>query len=212
MLSERTRNKHAKRHRKKRILPKIFALLLAAVCVFCGIKLGKTLFERTSVSERSFPLLLQADPRWADAPYGGSTVEASGCGPTCLSMVYIGLTGDWSMTPDAVAAFAAENGYYVSGVGTSWDLMSSGAESLGLNADELPSGEAGIKRELEKKHPIICSVGPGDFTYEGHFIVLTEYTSDGMIRVNDPNSEYTSAELWSFERLQPQINAMWVYS
>ena len=204
--------RHARRRRKKRIFPKFMLFVLAAACVVCGLKLGKTIFERTSFSERSFELLLQADPRWADAPYGSSTVSASGCGPTCLSMVYIGLTGDWSMTPDAMSLFADENGYYIDSVGTSWSLMDNGAEELGLNAEEIPLNEDIIKRELEKKHPIICSVGPGDFTVEGHFIVLVEYTEDNMIRVNDPNSEYTSAQLWSYERLAPQINAMWAYS
>ena len=41
----------------------------------------------------------------------------TGCGPTVLSMVVSGLTGDSSITPYVVARYAQENGYYVSGTG-----------------------------------------------------------------------------------------------
>ena len=57
--------------------------------------------------EESFPLLLQWDKRWGYAPYGGSIIGLSGCGPTCLSMVLITLTGNETQTPAQVAQFSA---------------------------------------------------------------------------------------------------------
>ncbi len=35
------------------------------------------------------PFLYQIDPQWSDEPYAGGNIHENGCGPTCLSMVYI---------------------------------------------------------------------------------------------------------------------------
>ena len=49
----------------------------------------------------------------------------------------------------------------------------------------------------------------GDFTTEGHFIVLTGY-ENGEIKVNDPNCR-TRSTLWDYEELQGQIRNLWVF-
>ena len=64
---------------------------------------------------------------------------------------------------------------------------------------------------MENNHPIICSVGPGDFTDAGHFIVIVGYDENGYI-VNDPNSPAKSSREWSFDQLSSQIKVMWEYS
>lgn len=156
------------------------------------------------------PLLLQWDTRWAYVPYGDSDVGQSGCAPTCLSMVIVALTGDTEATPNAVAAYSENNGYYVKGTGTSWSLMTDGSSSFDISSRELPLSKSVIFSELESGHPIICSLRPGDFTTTGHFIVLTEVV-DGEIRVNDPNSKARSSKLWSFETLEGQIKNLWVF-
>ncbi len=43
------------------------------------------------------PCLYQIDPQWSDEPYAGGNIHENGCGPTCLSMVYISLTGKTGM-------------------------------------------------------------------------------------------------------------------
>ncbi|MFR0735127.1 MAG: hypothetical protein ACLSHU_14020 [Oscillospiraceae bacterium] len=58
----------------------------------------------------------------------------SGCGPTALSMVVIGMTGDISWNPAAVAQYAAEAGYVTENDGTAWALMSEGCSHFGLLA------------------------------------------------------------------------------
>ena len=175
-----------------------------------GAHLAQTAHYGGIDAKTGVPLLLQTDERWKSAPYGSSTVEISGCGPTCLSMVIMALTGDQSMTPDAIAQFSEQNGYYVDGVGTSWSLMTSGAKELGLKVKEVSLSENVIADKLRDGYPIICSVRQGDFTDEGHFIVLTSY-ENGTIRVNDPNSEINSIKSWSYDRLKGQISAMWTY-
>lgn len=71
--------------------------------------------------------------------------------------------------------------------------------------------EEQVGAELAAGHPIICSVGPGDFTQNGHFIVLTGY-ENGVVKVNDPFSQKNSEATWVFKDIADQIKAMWVYS
>ena len=156
------------------------------------------------------PLLLQYDTRWGYGDYGSSTVAVSGCGPTCLSMVIAGLTGENAVTPYTVAQYANAEGYYVPGSGTSWTLMSEGAVHLGVSGEELPLSQSVMERALEEGKPIICSVRPGDFTTSGHFIVITGI-KDGQFVVNDPNSTERSNRLWDYETLQPQISNLWAF-
>lgn len=157
------------------------------------------------------PRLYQSDQRWADKSYGTSKMETSGCGPTCLSMVCCGLTGKTIWNPYEVAKMAERNGYYVPGSGTSWELMMEGAEKLGLRAKEVIFDEEHIRAELKAGHPIICAVGPGDFTTEGHFIVLTGMDDQDRIRVNDPNSKENSEKNWELERIMSQVKNLWSY-
>ena len=73
--------------------------------------------------EKDFPLFLQWDPRWGYQSYGTDNIGLAGCGPTCMSMVLFYLTRDEKLTPDRVAVYSMENGYYVNGTGTAWALM-----------------------------------------------------------------------------------------
>lgn len=58
-------------------------------------------------------------------------------------------------------------------------------------------------------NPIICVVGPGDFTTTGHFIVLTQY-AEGKVRVNAPNSLRRSETMWDLPHVMEQIRNLWV--
>lgn len=158
------------------------------------------------------PYFLQWDERWGYRQYGGDYMAVNGCGPTCLSMVWCGLTGKSKWNPYKLARKAEKEGYYVKGAGTSWDLMTSGANSLGLHVENLSLNEGRILDELEQGHPIICVVGPGDFTTQGHFLVLTGVDSNGEVIINDPNSPKRSKKKWELDRLMSQTRNLWVYS
>lgn len=157
------------------------------------------------------PLFIQWDERWGYAPYGSSCVGLSGCAPTCLSMVLVGLTTDTSYSPDVVAQYAYENGYYMEGTGTAWSLMTEGSRAFGIMGSELGLDESAVMHHLENGEPIICSMRPGDFTAAGHFIVLAG-TQDGKIIVNDPNSRKRSSALWEYDTLKGQIKNLWVFT
>ena len=91
-----------------------------------------------NINKGKIPLLLQWDERWGYANYGENIIAINGCGPTALSMVLTGLKGDSSITPYKVAKYAEENGYYVSGSGSSWSLMSNAPSAFGVKSEELP--------------------------------------------------------------------------
>ena len=156
----------------------------------------------------SVPLFMQWDQRWGYMRYGSDMAAFTACGPVCLSMAAYYLTQDPNFTPDRMIRFASDNGYYVPGSGSSWTLISEGGEALGFDITELPLDESRIRANLQLGIPIICVMGPGDFTTTGHFIVLTGY-SDGMLQINDPNSIARSQQLWSYEQLKGQIRNLW---
>lgn len=157
------------------------------------------------------PLLMQWDARWGYVPYGDGMIGYTGCGPTALSMVALYLTKDAQWTPVKIAALASEKGYCVPGNGSSWTLIGEGSGLLGLKADELPLHEPSIKNALDKGEPVIAVVGPGDFTYSGHYIVITGYDENGF-QVNDCNSRENSEKLWSYDTLSGQIRNLWAMS
>ena len=161
--------------------------------------------------QQQFPLFLQWDKRWGYVSYGGSMIGLSGCGPTCLSMTLTALTRRTDQTPADIARFSEERGYYVEGSGTAWSLMTEGAAALGLSARELSLDETVMKNSLDSGRPMICSMGPGDFTTQGHFILIYGYDADGFF-VNDPNCIARSRQRWSFDKLRGQIKNLWSYS
>ena len=157
-----------------------------------------------------YPLLLQYDPRWGYALYGDEVIAVNGCGPTCLSMVIAGLTGQNTITPYTVASYAEQQGYYASDSGTSWSLMSDGAAHFDIIGEELPLSQPTMENALLSGQPIICSMRPGDFTTTGHFIVITGL-KDGKFIIKDPNSKERSSQLWDYQTLEHQISNLWAF-
>ncbi len=159
----------------------------------------------------SVPHFLQWDERWGYAPYGDDNIGIAGCGPTCLSMVYVYLTGDTSMNPKAMAEFAADYGYCEPSNGSAWALIFEGGEILGLDVEEVGLDEGLIAYHLKEGRPVIAIMGPGEFTQGGHFIVMTDYI-DGQIKVNDPNSYIRTEKLWNYDDIEDQIQGLWALS
>ena len=155
------------------------------------------------------PLFLQWDRQWGFLDYGSKPAALTGCGPTCLSMAAWYLTGNDAFSPDRMMEFAEKNGYYSPGSGSSWTLISEGAVKLGFDVTEIPLVKSRIFDNLEVGNPIICAMGPGDFTSSGHYIVLVGL-EDGLLRVNDPNSRENSGKLWKFEDIESQFRNLWV--
>lgn len=157
------------------------------------------------------PLLLQWDSRWGYYPYGESNIGIAGCGPTCMSMVILALTGNKDATPDKLADYSKKHGHYVPGSGTAWSFMTKAPAAYGVAVDTLGLDETAMKRRLDQGALIICAMRPGDFTTTGHFIVIYGYDEEGF-KVNDPNSRERSGKAWPYSRIQNQIKNIWAYT
>ena len=157
-----------------------------------------------------FPLFLQWDPRWGYASYGDdSVVGLSGCGPTALSMALWYLTGNEDLTPDKLADYSMKHGYYISGTGTAWLLMENVPPHYGIGVEQPEASEWVLDEALAGGSIVICSMGPGDFTVGGHFIVLYGRSEDGYL-LNDPNCVARSRRAWTWGELEDQIKHIWV--
>lgn len=159
---------------------------------------------------QKYPLFLQWDKRWGYEAYGDFNIALSGCGPTTLAMAAVALTEDDTITPDKVAKYSMENGYYVEGTGTAWGLMTEGCEEFGIKANELALDENVMKNQLDNGKVIICSMRPGDFTAVGHFVMIYGYDDTGFY-INDANCIYRSSRTWSFKELKNQIRILWAF-
>lgn len=162
-------------------------------------------------AQNGIPLFYQWDARWGYASYGNGCIAVDGCGVTALSMVLSGFFQDGSYTPKRIADFSSERGYFSKEEGTFWELMESGARELGLDVGKVHFSASAIQKELSEGRTIIASMGPGDFTQQGHFIVFSGLSEDGRIIVNDPNSRINSQQLWDARDLLDQTKAMWSY-
>lgn len=174
-------------------------------------KVGTTSGEIEDCELNGIPLFIQWDSRWGYASYGNDVVGLSGCGPTCMSMVIVGLTKNKDATPAALADYATEHGYYESGSGTKWTYMEEACGAYGVQGSWLPLQKETLYAELEQGHPVICAMRAGDFTAEGHYVVIAGI-EDGKLKINDPNSVKRSSELWTYEDMEGQIANLWSYS
>lgn len=157
------------------------------------------------------PYLYQRDPAWSEVPYAGESIGTSGCGPTCLSMVYVALTGKTDLSPAKMCAFS-ENGGYVEDGMTRWALLDEGASQLGLSSRIVAATPGTVATELAQGSPLILSMEPGDFTSVGHFIVACGLTSDGQLVVRDPNSPQRSHTAWDIDQVLSQARSVWSFS
>ncbi len=172
---------------------------------------SKEIFLTKEEINANAPLFLQWDRRWGYSSYGNKIVAINGCGPTCLSMVLVGILHDESMNPKVVAQYSEKMGYVTEGSGTDWGLMLDGAKALGLNAEVMPLDKNQILNALENGEQIICSMRPGDFTTTGHFIVIYG-EKDGKFLIHDPNSKERSSKEWEYDAIKTQIKNLWRYS
>lgn len=156
------------------------------------------------------PLFIQWDKRWGYDAYGNDVIGLSGCGPTCLSMIVIGLTKNQEATPDKLADYATEHGYYEQNSGTKWSFMDEVAAVYGVQGYYIYLSKDNMQEELSQGHPLVCAMRSGDFTSQGHFIVIAGMEGDKFL-VHDPNSIERSQQLWDYDILQYQISAIWAF-
>lgn len=163
------------------------------------------------VSKGNIPLLFQWDERWGYVEYCAGPFGSTGCCPTSLSMVYMGLTGKTDKTPADMAELATQNGYAADDEGTIGSFLTDMAPSLGLQCEFFAPSSALLLTYLESGYVVIVNVGPGDFTTAGHFFVATGEASDGSVKIHDPYSNANSSVTWDADVVANQSIAMYAF-
>lgn len=134
-----------------------------------------------------------------DDKYGKYTIAEAGCGPTSMAMILTYLTGE-EVTPIEAAEWSEEH-KYVNG-GTYFGYFSAISDEYGLDYTEYTESsgdritEEAICEHLRNGEKIIIHMGPGTFTNQGHYIVLTGINDDGKITIADPYTEKFNDRTW----------------
>lgn len=164
-----------------------------------------------TVEKGTVPLLFQWDTRWGYVSYCAGPIGTTGCCPTSLFMVYMGLTGKTDKTPADMAAIATSNGYAEDGQGTYATFLTDMASDFGLQCEKFLPSTQNLLTYLQSGYVVICNVGPGDFTDSGHFFVATGLADDGTVKINDPYSSVNSAKTWDATRIADQSIGMYAF-
>ncbi|MEG1745451.1 MAG: papain-like cysteine protease family protein [Raoultibacter sp.] len=164
-----------------------------------------------ALTKGTIPLLQQWDPRWGYVQYSSAPFGLTGCCPTAFSMVYMGLTGKADMTPAAMGELASNNGYMDEFKGTDGRFLLDESASLGLSCNTVPLDAGSLRLCLQAGEIVICNVGPGDFTDDGHFFVIVGLNEDGSAKINDPYSKVRSEKSWDIDVLTRQTIALYSF-
>lgn len=162
-------------------------------------------YQRT----KEIPLFVQWDKQWGYLQYGEDILGVNGDAPVCLAMAGYYLTGDEGFSPDKVAAFAEENGFYKKGKGTLSSIMKEGAEKLGLTSTVLEVTEENILSAVSEERVVICLIDKGMISTSEHYIVLRG-CEDGKLFINDPTSVVNSEKEWPSADIASAVKKAWI--
>jgi hypothetical protein len=157
------------------------------------------------------PLLMQWAWRWGFEWYGGGPRGLTGCAPTCMAMIGLGLTGDESFNPRDMSIYSENAGFWVPGSGTSWSLVTNAFPNHPIRVSQINPDEGSIRAELQASHPVLINVGIGKFSAVGHFMVLAGLADDGTFILNDPNNLENCSKTWTWSELGSEVVAAWSY-
>ena len=163
----------------------------------------------TANKANNFPYYNQGSNPWGPLPYtaigdSSQTIKSSGCGPTSMAMILRSYGANYD--PSTAATHSLNNGFRTAHDGTSWGFFKSIGNQEGLDVTQFKDSNIALSY-LDKKIPVIATMGPGDFTKSGHFVVLAGKKNDQLM-INDPASTDRTGKLWPYEKLS-QATQFW---
>lgn len=158
----------------------------------------------------------QYDQKWADKPYGASTISKAGCYPAAMAMIINAFgkknTDGSQVTPVETAIFSAENDWYSGSGGTSWAMPVPTGEKWGLKGETMgvPTSQQIIDK-LDQGY-LIAATGRGSkpFTVGGHIIVIRSH-KNGNFLIGDSGHKDTSDKEWNPAKIIVDINQAWAF-
>ena len=160
-------------------------------------------------STDNFTYYDQYDPKWSGLRFGsggingnsGSTIGAAGCGPTSFAMLATALLGR-NVLPSETADIAGKAGMYMDGVGSSWNLTKTLADSYSLDYEHINVSGLNTDQIIEKINEYlkngwmihVSGSGSSPFTAGGHYIGIRGLTKDGKWLIADSNDKQGQRE------------------
>lgn len=164
------------------------------------------------VTGKNIPKLYQWNELWGYTVYSGTAFGLTGCAPTCMAMVYQGLTGNHDLSPYDMGEIAQRDGYMAEVEGTDASFFLEEAGTFGLQCYMVNGDKESIKQAYTNGAVIVANFGPGIFTQYGHYVVLTGLTTDGQLVMNDPYSEERSNRTWDIQTIIDNSVALYAFS
>ena len=157
------------------------AALAGAVAVAAALASPIGAGADTSIS---IAVMGQRDAAWAGAPLGTSATESigsAGCAITAVAMMlrYYGMNTD----PGAFNGWLTAKGGYAYEDQLIWDAVNFYSGGRVNFSGWLGPDLGAIQAELDAGRPVVAEVRLGD---NQHFVLLTGYTTEGGILMNDP--------------------------
>ena len=165
---------------------------------------------------------LQTDPRWRNNDYSAAgektTIGASGCGPTAMSMV-LATWADRAVTPATECRWALKNGYKAKGQGTYYSYFVPAGKRYGLTVRRLntvtiygnskSSFHGDARAALDRGDLVIACMGRGNWTSSGHYVLCWQ-VSGSRIFINDPASTKEARIRGDYALFKQQVKYYWV--
>lgn len=171
---------------------------------------------QANTAEKRAPLILQTDEKWGSTAYGSgsgeNTLAANGCAIASLAMV-LSYWQNQDVKPTEISNWA-QNNYYIADEGSAWTIFPAFGEQYGLTCQDLGNNLTAAQSYLNQGIPVVVSVKAGDFTNDGHIMILRDWTEAG-ITVNDPNDTPEKKhyqQVYTPETIAGQGINYWVYT
>ncbi|MCH4053507.1 MAG: hypothetical protein LKG38_03385 [Atopobiaceae bacterium] len=150
-----------------------------------------------AVTQGTCPVLYDWDTRWGYVEYGGDGLPLglTGSGPTCLSIVYMGITGNSDKTPADMAQLATDSGCATGDLFCTGDLFSGQASGLGLSCVQTGVTSDELLSALQTGF-VIAQANAGTLTSDAHWVVVTTANDDGSVSMIDPTSTEVTSHEW----------------
>lgn len=146
----------------------------------------------------TIPSLYQADPAWADMPYGQATLGEAGAAPCALAMAYVAVTGNTDRAPVDFAQWAIDHDLTASGADTVDAYLTSAAPDFGLALAPIKAEGRALRHAIVSNTPVLVVTRPGTFAPTAIVVVLDDIDRDSHIVLHDPTSPTRSGKGWLF--------------
>lgn len=128
----------------------------------------------------------QIDSRYSGIRGSGTTIGASGCGPTAVANV-VSVLKSHRITPKHTFRWACNHGYMAGDNGLYWSGIAAMLKHYGIKGVTQTSSDEKALQALKKGYWVIGLVGRSIWTSGGHFILLYGY-KNGYVYVSDSAS------------------------